>query len=462
MRLPSSLCPILSVLTLLATVGPLGAQPKTAPVEERLFALYVLEWLYQDKENLPQFAEDGPGSRRNEMNLGAFVAQRRLVYDILRRYYEKKNLDPEIFTLYRTYEPVLDTWKGLVDKWLAARLVYDREMNIAQAQAAQQMLGASLFFAMNVLGDAPARDVVDSLRVAARVQADQRAKLTAKQQEAYKQFAKARAEAFEEFGPKYKDISDKNYRLFKEGTNDLCSKHDWKPTEFAHNTQLTTTSDSEPPGNPFRIFKAAREVLKNKDASREELLEQAAACQRAAEMVPVGKLRGAPDTYDVFRATFLAAAGILANRAALKDLGATGFSSALTNPPKAGPVALKIWDRYLRHEGALNDKIIYQFIQACGCAGKPDVAYKLIVANAFQLDRRRQPIVNAPFSRDPAFWYDSARIASLVGEPGAALQCLQQSVRLGFRDFEAAKVDPDLKLVREHPATTKMFQAAVR
>jgi hypothetical protein len=462
MRLPACRCLVLSMLTLPVATGPLGAQAKTAPVDEKLFALYILEWLYQYTENLPQFSADGPGGRRNEEKLGAYVAQRRLVFDTLRRYYEKKNLDPEIFTLYRAYEPVLDTWKDLYEKWLAARLVYDREMNIAQAQAAQQMLGASLFFAMNLLGEAPARDVVNSLRVAARVQAEQRAKLTAKQQEAQKQFDKARGEAVEEFRPKYQEIYDKNYRLFKESTNDLCSKHDWKDAEFAHTSKLTTTTAPEPPRNPFLLFKAARELLKKKDASREELLEQAAACQRAAEMVPVGKLRGSADTYDIFRATFLAAAGIMANRAALKDLGATGFTSALANPPKAGAVALKIWDRYLRHEGALNDKIIYQFIQACGCAGKPALAYKLIVANGFQLDRLRRPVVNATFSRDPAFWYDSARIASLVGEPGVAVQCLQQAVRMGFRDFEAAKVDPDLKLAREHPGTTKQFQAALR
>jgi phosphoglycolate phosphatase-like HAD superfamily hydrolase len=374
----------------------------------------------------------------------------------------RRTFDPDIFTLYRAYEPVLDTWKDLYEKWLAARLVYDREMKIAQAQAAQQMMGASLFFAMNLLADAPARDVVDSLRVAAQVQAVQRAKLTAKQQEAQKQFDKARGEAVDAFRPRYDEVYKKNYRLFTEGTNDLCSRHDWKVTEFAHGKQLTTTTDSEPPRNPFRLFKTAREVLKNKDAAREELLEQAAACQRAVEMIPAGKLRGGPDNYDIFRSTFLAAAGIMANRAALKDLGATGFSSALTNPPKAGPVALKIWDRYLRSEGALNDKIIYQFIQACGCAGKPALAYQLIVANGFQPDRRRRPVVNDTFSRDPAFWYDSARIASLVGEPGVAVQCLQQAVRLGFRDFEAAKVDPDLKLVREHPATNKQFQAALR
>jgi hypothetical protein len=66
MRLLACRCLVLSILTLPAAAGPLRAQAKTPPIDERLFALYILEWLYQDTDNLPQFSADGPGGRRNE------------------------------------------------------------------------------------------------------------------------------------------------------------------------------------------------------------------------------------------------------------------------------------------------------------------------------------------------------------------------------------------------------------
>jgi len=39
-----------------------------------------------------------------------------------------------------------------------------------------------------------------------------------------------------------------------------------------------------------------------------------------------------------------------------------------------------------------------------------------------------------------------------------ALDCLQMAVRLGYRNAAQAKVDPDLKNIREAPATRAAFQ----
>jgi hypothetical protein len=453
MRFSSPLGLGLSVLALLAFVPPTQAQSRPAPVDEGLFALYVLDWMYMDP--LPNPPPNDPMGVLYDQQLGAFVAHHRLAYDTMRRYYERRRLDPDIFALYRAHEPVLDLWKGFNDKRTTARLAYDREMSFRQMQAANAMAGASLFFAMNLLEGGSSRDILASLLYAQRVAAVERARLTVLQQRANERYWATLLEAGKEYFPKIKKMRDEKYLAFKQAVAELRDKHGWQDAQI-HEPTAEDTANPDVPRNLFYIVKSGRNVLAKESASREELLEQATACQRAAEMVPTGK------PYDLFRSTFLAAAGHLANRAALKDLGTVGFSSAIKNPPQAGPVALKIWGRYLRSAGEVNDAMIHQFIIACGCAGKPIGAFQLVVKNAFQQDRLSRPVVNPRFSFDPAFWYDAARIASLVREHAVAMQCLQQAVRAGFRDYEAAKIDPDLKSLREDPTTARQFQALIR
>jgi hypothetical protein len=457
MRYPTLLGLGLSVLTLLAAVVPAGTQTKTEPIDEKLFAAYILDNMYQNA--LPRPDTSNRYRPPPYVELAAFVAHRRVVFDTLRRYYEKKKLDPALFELYKDYGKELEVWGEFHEKVLSSLQAYDRTMALGQMAASQAVWNTGLAYGLaTFLGGASGEEaLLTGWLKAAQAAAVARQQLTRLQMESLRRVETTFGDAGREFEPRILEIRKKNYPHFKEVMDELRAKHDWKDAEFAYDRALATApTGTEPSRNPFRIAAAARAFLANKSAGIEELLEQAAACQRAADLVPAAKL------YDYYRASFLGIGGTLANRAALKDLGAAGFVTTLKNPAKGSATAMKIWQRYLACQGAVNDQVIRSFIQACGCGGKPVAAYQLVAANAFQLDRFRRPLLNGSFSCDPAFWYDSARIASLMGQAGVSMQCLEQAVRLGFRDFEAAKVDPDLGAVREHPSTTRQFKAVIR
>jgi hypothetical protein len=446
----------LSVLALLVPITPLQAQP-AAPLDERLFAAYVLDEMYVHTLPLP---EASGGLRPPAyVQFSAFVAQRRVIFDTLRRYYEKRKLDPTVFDLYRDFEREIGLWKDFNDQVTASVQAYDRAMARGLLAASQRAWNTGLAYGLQAFfgGGSGDEALLTGWLRAAQAAAIEREKLSRLQLDAYNQLQKAFEEAGKKYGPRIEEVRKRNYQAFRTAVDDLRSKHDWKDAEFAHDRKLRAgATNPEPSRNPFRIAAAALAVLRDKEASRENLLKQAGECQRASDMVPAGKV------YNYFRTIFLGLAGVLANQAALKDLGAAGFASAVKNPAKAGAVALKIWQRYVVYEGSVNDEVVHKFLQACGCAGKPRAALEVMRNRAFQLDRFRRLVPNPSFSRDPVFWYDCARVASLMGEAPAAAECLRLAVNLGYRDFEAAKVDPDLRNVRESPATSRQFQAVIR
>jgi hypothetical protein len=450
---PSALCLALPIVGLLMTANPASAQE--AALDEALFAVYALDEMYHHR--LPEASSTDPVHKPAHCRLIAFVAQRRRQFDTLRRYYERSKVDSVIVEVYRDYERELDVWKEFNHKARAAVQAYERAMSLAYMAAADRVMntalafGSQTYFAGGSGGDALAAWMLAASRPAAL----EKANLQPRELEAVKRFYKDFEELGKQYNPKISEISSKNFEKFKKLVAELRSEHDWKDAEFACDSSLTTQAKgAEPSRNPFALIDAAKKLLANDSATRDELLAGAEYGQRAANMVPAAK------AYDFYRAGFLAAAGRLANQAAAKDLGADGFAGAIKHPPAAGPLALRLWRRYLGIKGDLNDDVIHHVIQASACAGRPDASYKLILSNCVEKrPHSRNLTLNASFSNNPAFWYDCARICSLMNDLGTSAECLQQAVQLGFRDGEAAKADPDLKKVRENPVTVKRFKA---
>src|SRR5690348_2994920 len=111
MHRPCSIRFALLTLPFLGSAAPSPAQEKPAPLAEPLFALYALDDMYnkpllrlrQDRWLVQELAE-----------MSGFLAERRLLFDRLRRHYEKhKDLDKAVPDLYRAYERELDLWKDL-------------------------------------------------------------------------------------------------------------------------------------------------------------------------------------------------------------------------------------------------------------------------------------------------------------------------------------------------------------
>jgi hypothetical protein len=450
---------LFALALLFSTVDtPAAAQTKTAPVDERLFALYALEDMYN--KPLPR-ARENVGFLREVAESAAFLAQRQILFDRLRRHCEKnKKFDDAILDRFRGYERELDIWKQFREKLTRAGDDYCRTLRIATMAAQQRSMNTALSYGLFAYlnGRSGNAALLTGWLKGIEAARKEQAKLNQLQQKALAKLSGDVRQAVTEFDGKIGPLNRTNLAAFDKAAAELCSQNGWSEAEFASKRNLSTTEKASTSTNPFLIVQRAIEVRNSKDASKEEMLEQARACLRAAEMVPAGKV------YNAHRAMFLSVGGLLANSAAAKDLGTTGFISAVgRNAPKGGALALTIWQRYVKNEpldGNITDTVIHHYILGCCYAGKPTLGYGVVLNNCANRHpfRKGVLVVRPIVSTRPQFWYDCARVSSIHGNAQFGLACLQHALNLGYRDREAAKIDPDLKAIRENRLTADQFR----
>jgi hypothetical protein len=217
-----------------------------------------------------------------------------------------------------------------------------------------------------------------------------------------------------------------------------------------------------PTRNPFQVVVRAQAGLAGTQETA-TLIAQAKVCQQAARLVPPGP------TYDLYRAQFLSAAGQLADKAAARDLGATGLPRKEEDAPVGGRLSEELWAEYVKaepYDTAFTDDVVRAHFMSHAYAGHLEAAYDIIAARALErmpaMPKRRAfdaaARLHLSASAKPGFWYDCARVCSMTGHNRTAVACLKRAASLGFRDRAAAKFNPDFRQVRENQAAGDMFR----
>ena len=458
------------ILAAVASVGlprqASGQQPKkdmpkviVLTPEERRFLLLALENLSRQLPEEVALPAATPGRRSIDAteSLFVFVKQQELVFDTLRRHIERGN-DRELEAVLPLYRKQLDEYTAFDKKVQTAMAEYLKRIRQQGDVVGTNVMLSGLGYALlAVADDSNSADVITrsaAAMFATSIEQGRRLKLYTEAEEAafketYKTAAAERQEAVSSarkaFGAKLKGLLD------------------------AENAEAK---------NPFHQVAAAQAVLRKSDATWKEQLAAAKVCRDAAKLVPKGEV------YDLYRAAFLGAGGMLANAAAVKDCGATGIPLLVKNAPEAGPVARDIWNEYLNAE--YNPKrtrrkdFSADFFQAqllaqayTGEAGDANAKSQkqraaihtqlknVIVSNAVPFlgpqGRAIAYTLRKEFSNRPDFWFDCARVASILGDISLAMECLKEAVFRGFKDSAEAKVNPELRNVRESPITSAQF-----
>lgn len=434
-------------------------QEKLPPVKvpDKLFQLYALE------DMLRSSAPDARAPRLPKTlphhEISRFLAERQLLFDRVRRALEKQKADDAILALFKEYGRELQLWvdlkKQLDDSY---DKVGKKLFGPAPASGNRTVLIGLGYGLRNwAEGDADGEALTRDFAAMLESFAEEQQKVSAARGKGAKELGEGFTQAHEEFNTKRSELRKACLEKLEKTSQTLKTTQGWSQVEFQHERKLSTEGTQS--SNPFVLVDRARSVLAKKEATSEELLNRAQDCQRAAEMVPGNAI------YSYYRAAFLGVGGLLANKAAARDLGAVGFAEALKNPSRSGKLAKQIWESYLRSEpldSNFNDQVVLQYIQSCGAAGQLKSAYAIIVKHVAQPVKGGPPKVRVLASSDPKFWYDCARVCSILKEPAFACECLGQAVKVGFADFEGAKADPDLRTVRENRMTADRFAKLIR
>lgn len=199
--------------------------------------------------------------------------------------------------------------------------------------------------------------------------------------------------------------------------------------------RLMVAARERRPRDPFVLASSASRFATALGASAtlDELARSADQCLAAAALVPEGAF------YDGYRSEFLAQAGLLANEAALRELGSRG---CVSGPAQRGPRALSLWRAYLAADprdptGQVHAQLALalattrRFAEAAAAAG--EVADRL--------------------GNDPDFACSYAGLLSLTGRTADSLRWLEHAYRdCHHPDILLARSDPDLAAVRSDQA----------
>lgn len=417
-------------------------------IPERQFLLYALE----DLSRRPVVDTNRPGRLPEPPAaiLGRFAAEQRLVFDTLRRHVQKRKSEslPPLFESYEKELNLLDEFRKALDKsWLE----YNKRMAAASSLASSRVLMSGLSYALA----SASRGSDDRTTLASGLDGMfnraivEGAKLRAFDAAAKNELTTGYETAKKQFAPRWDAIHKEFERQFE----DFVAENKTETDEFAFQ------KPEIPERNPFLLTRRAGAILNNKEASVKELMEQVEVCRRAAARVPMDRV------YNVYRAAFLGLAGAIANRAAAKDLGATGFPAKPKDAPAAAKQSLKIWNAYIKLEPFdtnYTEEVVHNYILACAQAGFAGLAQGAIVKTVVIPRRFGGAVLKPGASARPEFWFDCARVCSTGGNTRLSLACLHQAVRTGFRDNEAAKIHPDLRNVREDSGTSSLFQRLFR
>jgi hypothetical protein len=414
-------------------------------IDETLFLLYALENLSRKLPvdvNVTNRAAEVPN-----VVLARFAAYQTLFFDWLRRHAEKnlKN-DKELLTVIRSYQRTLDLLgesKELLNKSIAK---FNKEMAAASTAASSRVVLNGLGYALSgvAAGDDLDGAILRGLSGAAATYIEEQRKLKSAAAKTADSLNSAIEEIKKKLGPDLHQAQEEFLELLKR----YIKARPWTDAQFAFQVAGDKPVHAQ---NPFLVVEFGGTFLATKSASVEQLLEQADKCRKVADLVPRQAV------FDVYRAAFLSMAGLLANRAAAKDLGATGFPASPKDVPDAGPIAFKIWSSYVKIEppGANSAQVVQQCILACAYAGEYARALNVMVSHvgiAQPAAGKAAPTfknVKTDFSTRPDFWYDCARVASVCNQLPLAISCLTAARNRGFNDNEVAKISPDLRNVRE-------------
>jgi hypothetical protein len=445
--------PTVFVAALLASimVGVRGASAQTKPnvskIEERLFLLYALEDMSRrDAKNT-----NLPGKRKESASVmaGRFLAQQRLLYDIMRRYVQKRKY-ADILALFEAYDKELKLLEELVSNLKKAWADYDKKMAAASSAASSRVLMTGFGYALASMaaGNDDARTFARGMSALYQTSIIEGQKLRLFGAAAATDLSNNLKKTEEEFKPKL----EKARKDFRTQFEEFVSENKFEDAEFAFRLDQ---SKEEATRNPFKLVAKARAILDNKDATVKDMLEQAEVCRRGAAMVPADR------THDIFRAVFIGTGGMIASEAAAKDIGVTGFPLLPKNACEAAKLAYKIWTAYSRLEPFdtnYTDDVVQAFILAAARVGDAKAGYAVILKTSSSFDFRRRPHPRAASSPRPDYWYDCARVCSTAGDAQLALECLQHALRVGFLAKDEAKISPDLRVVRENRATRDQFE----
>lgn len=182
------------------------------------------------------------------------------------------------------------------------------------------------------------------------------------------------------------------------------------------------------PRDPF--IRVANALIREQNETAADLMRDARSCLYSARLVPDDPV------YDSYRAAFLADAGDLAERAALKEWTADPQHRYGSDLAKE---AVKICRTRLVYDGDATDWGKYDLALALNCAG--------LHGEALNMASRVKKLI-----RTPEYAYNYACLLSLDGQTKAALEWLEFAFKLGESNVAWAKQDPELKRLRENQA----------
>jgi hypothetical protein len=442
-------CSFLAVVVLALMLGAScqarapADKPATKKIEEGYFLVYALDSMYQKHPRLPEFGDailTGPPNREVCLfvhELLQYVAQRRLLFDHLRRYIDKQvakdKLDAGLLKAFKDYEEYLAAWEKYAKDMHDAFKDYSKKVGWAQQAAAAEVGLTALCYLFGVSdGSATMGEAADALRKQSEASLK---KLTAVHLRAWVEYRGKITSAWDDI-VKQRKLHEETLRTF---AKEQASAQD----------------------NPFHLVRDAEKALDpRKKADIDDLIDRAHECMQAAEMVPEGA------AYNFYRALFCGMAAKLATRAAEKDLGKTGFTGVGKEPPKAAPLARRALDAYLKYEPVdsnLDAEVFHMYLLVYGFNGDTTTAYNALLKHLLTKNNKGAP--QLPFrpnlSCNPTFWYDCARVCSIALDKvpkdanratAIALECLRLAKLCGYDSDEEAKVDPDLKHVRGNAA----------
>lgn len=438
------------VLLLVLTCGVVTGVPRAAwaqaagtvvPLDERVFLIYALEDLSRHR----------PGEVNQEVHLmevptlawSRFQYDERRIFDYLRRYLQKRK-EKDSLDLYQSYEmlvlELLDEKNRALEN--ACTPIY-KKLAIEQSAASSRVAMTGLSYALRSVADNQDGETAFVRGYSALLGAyiDEQAKVNQSRAQAALDLTKT----FETIEEKFKPKLSKGREDFQKRLEIFAKASKIDNPEFAFQVLKEKTT---PFRNPFLLVERARGLLNKKDATVQELMDQAEVCRTASQMVPK------PAVYHRHRAAFLSIGALLASQAAAKDLGKTRLPTRPKDAPNGGKLAWRCWALYIKYEpldtAKFSDTVLQAYILGGAYAGEPKVARAVIVNLVVTPPIRFNllPTIRSNVSARPDFWFTCARVCSVAGDAALAYECLKQAKFRGFTDADTVKNSDDFDTVR--------------
>jgi len=454
---------------------------KAKVVDERLFLVFALEDLARDI----QFTLIAQEKTKTLVSpaVRQFTLEQRFRVDSLRRHIESKKFESGLLDSYDGYRALLDSFDALEKSLLKREITYREPLekmvknhnavvNLQQLRAQTETMNTGLDAAFRTDGGlfdravaglfagmvrAQAAELETALlkaKAGKALQAEMAAYISANQKEFVTDMARIR----DEFSAKFEVQRDEWIKRVKESTAEIANKHGWnkKGWDFNPCMDLEQWRRLTRPGDIFLLRYEADQMTPPKDReARNRHLELAAACLKAAKMVPAPEAGKTALIYKYYRGLFCGIAVKLGLEAAEEEIGTTGFNGASQKPAQGAMVALTALDAFRKY-GAL-DKVLSSLelskgMLAHALAGKLDQAYA----------EAKLASLHPANMQDPHFLYCAARICSLKHDAKNGFLLLGKVYSTGSIDMETIRNQPDLEWLRSHPQFEQLLKSNMK